>query len=226
MLKPLHFTLLLVGLLATITAHGVELKTAEQRFSYATGYIFAKQMEAQPIKIDTAALLAAIDDMAKKKEPQLSLDEMSKAIDEGKTLIATAHAKEAQSALEQEQKFLQENKTKPGVVELESGLQYIEMQAGKGELPKAGADVTVHYRGTLLDGTEFDSSYSRGKPATFNLEGVIPGFSEALSKMRPGAKWKLFIPSAMAYGARGAPPAIAPNQTLVFEVELISSSKK
>ncbi len=226
MLKPLRFTLLLVGLLAAITAHGVELKTAEQRFSYATGYIFAKQMEAQPIKIDTAALLAAIDDMAKKKQPQLSMDEMSKAIDEGKTLIATAHAKQAQSALEQEQKFLVENKGKPGVVELESGLQYIEMQAGKGDLPKAGADVTVHYRGTLLDGTEFDSSYSRGQPATFNLEGVIPGFSEALSKMRPGAKWKLFIPSAMAYGARGAPPAIAPNQTLVFEVELISSSKK
>jgi FKBP-type peptidyl-prolyl cis-trans isomerase len=226
MLKPVHLPLLLAGLLSAFAAHSVELKSAEQRFSYASGYLFIKQMEAQPIKIDAAALSAAIEDVTKNREPQLTMEEMSKAMEDGKQIIAQARAKEAEGALEAEKKFLQENKGKPGVVELESGLQYIELQAGKGEYPQKGSDVTVNYRGTLVDGTEFDSSYSRGQPATFNLDKVIPGFSEALLKMRPGAKWKLFIPSAMAYGARGAPPAIAPNQTLIFEIELISSSKK
>jgi FKBP-type peptidyl-prolyl cis-trans isomerase len=183
-------------------------------------------MEAQPIKIDAAALSAAIEDVAQSKTPQLTMEEMSKAMEEGKLIIAKARAKEAENALKGEEEFLQENKTKPGVVELESGLQYIELKAGKGDHPKEGSDVTVNYRGTLLDGREFDSSYSRGKPATFNLDGVIPGFKQALLKMRPGAKWKLFIPSAMAYGTRGAPPAIGPNQTLIFEIELISTSKK
>ncbi len=225
-MKRPHFAFLLAGMLATFTVYGVELKTTEQRFSYATGYIFAKQMEAQPIKIDAAALLAAIDDMAKKKEPQLSMDEMSKAMNEGKQIIAKARASAAEDALKAEQKFLQENRSKPGVVELEDGLQYIEQQAGKGDSPQAGADVTVHYRGMLLNGKEFDSSYGRGEPATFNLEGVIPGFRAALLKMSQGAKWKLFIPSAMAYGTRGAPPAIGPNQTLVFDIELISISNK
>jgi FKBP-type peptidyl-prolyl cis-trans isomerase len=226
MLKPIHIVLLWAGMFAALTAHGVELKTAEQRFSYASGYLFIKQMEAQPIKIDAAALSAAIEDVAQSKTPQLTMEEMSKAMEEGKLIIAKARAKDAENALKGEEEFLQENKTKPGVVELESGLQYIELKAGKGEHPQKGSDVTVNYRGTLLDGREFDSSYNRGKPATFNLDGVIPGFREALLKMRPGGKWKLFIPSAMAYGARGAPPAIAPNQTLIFEIELISTSKK
>ncbi len=226
MLKPVHFPILLAGLCAVFTANSAELKSTEQKFSYATGYIFAKQMEEQPIKIDTKAILAAIEDVVNKKEPQLTMEEMRGALEQGEKLIANKRAEAAQNALEQEKKFLQENKGKSGVVELESGLQYIELQAGKGESPQKGAEVTVNYRGTLLDGTEFDSSYKRGKPATFNLENVIPGFKEALLKMRPGGKWKLFIPSAMAYGARGMPPAIAPNQTLVFEIELISSKKK
>jgi FKBP-type peptidyl-prolyl cis-trans isomerase len=225
MLKPIHFTLMLAGLFSAFTAYGVELKSAEQRFSYASGYLFIKQMEAQPIKIDPAALSAAIEDVSQGKEPQLTMEEMSKAMEDGKQIIAKARAKEAEGALEEEKKFLQENKTKPGVVELESGLQYIELQPGKGDHPQEDSHVTVHYRGTLLNGKVFDSSYSRGKPAIFNLDGVIPGFKQALLKMRPGAKWKLFIPSAMAYGTRGAPPAIGPNQTLIFEIELISSIK-
>jgi FKBP-type peptidyl-prolyl cis-trans isomerase FklB len=118
--------------------------------------------------------------------------------------------------------FLAENKKKEGVKTLPSGLQYKVVKAGSGKKPKLDDTVTVHYRGTLIDGTEFDSSLRRGKPATFPVSGVIPGWTEALPLMEEGAKWQLFIPPKLAYGERGAGSLIAPNATLIFEVELIS----
>jgi FKBP-type peptidyl-prolyl cis-trans isomerase FklB len=118
--------------------------------------------------------------------------------------------------------FLAANAKKEGVVTLPSGLQYQILTEGQGENPKATDQVTVQYRGTLIDGTEFDSSYSRGQPATFRLNQVIKGWTEALQLMKPGAKWKLFVPAALAYGDKGAGPKIGPNSTLIFEVELIS----
>ena len=105
---------------------------------------------------------------------------------------------------------------------LPSGLQYLELNAGEGESPGAEAEVTVHYRGTLIDGREFDSSYKRGEPASFGLGGVIPGFRESLMLMKPGAKWQVFVPSELGYGAKGAGTNIGPNQALIFEIELIS----
>jgi FKBP-type peptidyl-prolyl cis-trans isomerase FklB len=119
-------------------------------------------------------------------------------------------------------KFLAENVKKAGVKSLPSGLQYKEITPGKGKSPKAADTVTVHYKGTLIDGTEFDSSYKRGEPATFPVSGVISGWTEALQLMKEGAKWHLFIPPDLAYGERGAGHDIGPNATLVFEVELIS----
>jgi FKBP-type peptidyl-prolyl cis-trans isomerase FklB len=123
--------------------------------------------------------------------------------------------------LTQGKAFLAENAKREGVKELPSGLQYQVLAEGKGASPKSTDTVTVHYRGTLVDGTEFDSSYARNKPATFRVEGVIPGWTEALQLMQEGARWKVFIPPMLAYGERGA-GRIGPNSTLVFEVELIS----
>jgi FKBP-type peptidyl-prolyl cis-trans isomerase len=118
-------------------------------------------------------------------------------------------------------KFLAENGKKPGIVTTKSGLQYQEVRAGSGDSPKASDSVTVHYRGTLLNGTEFDSSYKRGQPATFEVGHVIPGWTEALQLMKPGSKWKLFIPPQLAYDLRSRPP-IPPGSMLIFDVELVS----
>jgi FKBP-type peptidyl-prolyl cis-trans isomerase FklB len=119
------------------------------------------------------------------------------------------------------EKFLAENKNKTGIVTLPSGLQYKVLAEGQGDSPKPEDNVTMNYRGTLLDGTEYDSSYKRNQPATLRASGVMPGWTEALLKMKPGAKWQLFIPSSLAYGERGN-QAVAPNATVLMDVELIS----
>ncbi len=122
--------------------------------------------------------------------------------------------------------FLAENKKKEGIKTLPSGLQYKVIKAGTGKKPKLTDTVTTQYRGTLIDGTEFDSSYKRNAPASFPVNGVIPGWTEALQLMEEGAKWQLFVPSNLAYGERGAGTTIGPNATLIFEVELISIQEK
>jgi len=121
------------------------------------------------------------------------------------------------------QAFLSANKTKPGVVTLPDGLQYKIIKEGTGSKPKINDVVTVHYAGTLIDGSEFDSSYKRGEPASFPVNAVIPGWTEALQLMKVGSTWELYIPADLAYGANGAPPVIGPNQTLIFKVELLAT---
>jgi FKBP-type peptidyl-prolyl cis-trans isomerase FklB len=127
-----------------------------------------------------------------------------------------------QSKSEAQEKFLQDNATKEGVVILPSGLQYVVLQQGNGEKPGPVTMVTVHYEGSLIDGKIFDSSYKRGQPATFGVHQVISGWTEALQLMPVGSKWRLFIPSALGYGARGAGGSIPPHSTLIFDVELLS----
>ena len=124
--------------------------------------------------------------------------------------------------LEEGTAFMAQNAKKDGVKTLPSGLQYKVIKEGKGKMPKAEDTVTVNYRGTFMDGTEFDSSYKRGEPVTFQVNGVIKGWTEALQLMKEGSKWELFIPSDLAYGERGAGQTIPPNSTLIFQVELIS----
>lgn len=121
--------------------------------------------------------------------------------------------------------FLEANKNKPGVVTLPDGLQYKIITQGTGSKPKETDTVTVHYVGTLINGTEFDSSYKHGQPITFSLKNVIPGWTEALQLMPAGSTWEIYIPSELAYGEQGAPPVIGPNQTLIFKVNLISINK-
>lgn len=137
----------------------------------------------------------------------------------GKSMQSTTSVTNAGEA------FLQTNKAKPGVVTLPDGLQYKVIKQGTGPTPTANDTVTVNYKGTLIDGTEFDSSYKRHEPASFPVNAVIPGWTEALQLMKVGAVWELYIPAALAYGERGAPPAIGPNQTLIFQVELLSINK-
>lgn len=147
-----------------------------------------------------------------------------------KTSSGTQTTMQTSSAANQTNKakgeaFLAANKTKPGVVTLPNGLQYKVIVAGQGPKPGLNDSVTVNYAGTLINGTEFDSSYKRGKPASFPLTGVIAGWTEALQLMNVGSTWELYIPANLAYGSRGAPPSIGPNETLIFKVELISTTK-
>jgi FKBP-type peptidyl-prolyl cis-trans isomerase FklB len=132
---------------------------------------------------------------------------------------------ESQKNLKAGEAFLKQNQTKPGVVTLPDGLQYKIVTQGTGAKPTLNDTVTVHYAGTLIDGTEFDSSYKRNEPATFPVAGVIPGWTEALQLMPAGSTWELYIPANLAYGIQGAPPVIGPNQVLVFKVQLLDVKK-
>ena len=204
----------------------IELKDDKAKESYSVGYQFGQNLKKMETDLDANVLSAAIRDALSGKESRLSDEEMRAALTNlrEKTVASMqASAKEqAQKNLAEGQKFLAENKTKDGVKTTDSGLQYKVLQAGEGPSPKAGDTVTVHYRGTLVDGTEFDNSYQRGEPATFPLTGVIPGWTEALQLMNKGSKWMVYIPPDLAYGERGAGNRIPPNSTLIFEVELIS----
>jgi len=156
----------------------------------------------------------------------LTEDQARQAIEDFQKTLMAKKAETMQKLSEKNkadgEKFLAENAKKEGVKSLPSGLQYKEITPGMGKSPKATDTVTVHYKGTLIEGTEFDSSYKRGEPATFPVSGVIAGWTEALQLMKEGAKWQLFIPPNLAYGERGAGPDIGPNATLIFEVELIT----
>ncbi len=204
------------------SVQAADLGSLEQRFSYALGYQFAQQLQQQGVTVEGAAFGAAIDDVLSGKKTQLTLEQMSEAFRQTKEEMTKAKQQAAEASKQAGEQFLAENGKKSGVVVLPSGLQYQVLEAGEGEKPMAGATVTVNYRGTLISGQEFDSSYARGEPASFSLNGVIPGFREGISQMNKGAKWKLFIPASLGYGEVGAPGAIGPNETLIFEVELIS----
>jgi len=212
--------LILAGLASS--ALSAEIDTPEKKFSYVLGIQFGQQLKNEGIMVDAAAFAAGIDDVLRGNSPKMSMQEMQAALQAGKNKLIMEKQAEAQVAMEVGKAFLEKNKKQKGVVVLPSGLQYIELKAGKGNSPGAESKVTVHYRGALIDGTVFDSSYKRGEPTSFSLDGVIPGFREAISMMKPGAKWKVFIPSDLGYGPNGAGGAIGPNETLIFEIELLS----
>lgn len=231
-LQVLGATTLLVAIAAGCTAEEavVKLDDAKQRISYTIGLNIGRDFTNQGVEVDTAALMAGIRDGVDGQKPRLTDEQM---LAEVKTFRETLAAKQEakQKALAEKNKaegeaFLAKNAKEPGVVVRESGLQYKVLKEGTGPLPKADAIVSVHYRGTLLDGTEFDSSIERNEPLVLPVGGVIPGWTEALTLMKEGSKWQLFIPAALAYGEEGAPPAIGPNAVLKFEVELLSAAAK
>lgn len=206
----------------------VELSTLDQRLSYVIGLDMANRFKQDEIAIDTRALTQALVDSQAGEEPRLSEEEIRKTLqsfqekqqakrNEALAVVAEANKKEGEA-------FLAENGKKEGVVTLPSGLQYKVISAGEGPKPTISDTVSVHYRGTLIDGTEFDSSYKRGEPVSFPVTGVIAGWTEALQLMGEGAKWEIYIPSDLAYGPGGTSGPIGPNSTLVFEVELLKAS--
>jgi FKBP-type peptidyl-prolyl cis-trans isomerase FklB len=205
-----------------VAAERVEPKTDKEKNSYSVGYDIGRSLKRQLVEVDAGALAQGLSDAFGGVAPALPDPEMQER-------FAAVRQESAQKIPEMNKKegeaFLAKNKGAKGVKTTASGLQYKVITAGKGKQPAAGDTVTVNYRGTLIDGTEFDSSYKRNQPATFPVKGVIPGWTEALQLMKEGSKWMLYIPSNLAYGERGAGHMIGPNSTLIFEVELLSISK-
>lgn len=195
------------------------LDTEKEKYSYAIGYQFSKNVKGQAVDLDPAALAMAVEDVANNKNPALSEQEMQQAMDKLRVAQETKMSAAADENKKKGVAWLEENKKKPGVKVTETGLQYKIIQPGGGVSPTEKDSVIVNYKGTLIDGTEFDSSYKRGVPAEFHVAGVIPGFTEALKKMKKGAKWELYIPSELGYG-NSPRPGIPAGSVLIFDVEL------
>lgn len=200
------------------------------KVSYSLGLKTGENFSKQEIKVNTQQFTQGLNDALSNKKPALTEQEVQDVLKKfQKQQMAVAEANEKKMAatnLAKGNAFLQTNKTAANVKTLGSGLQYIEVTAGKGSSPKIGDTVTVNYRGTFLDGKEFDSSYSRNEPSTFQLDNLIPAWQEALTIMKPGAKWKIFVPPKLAYGEKGAGQVIEPNSTLIFEIELVDFKSK
>ena len=192
----------------------LELKTQKDKLGYAIGVDIGNSFKKSGIDIDPDILVRGIKDVLAGRTPLMTDLEVRE------TIMAAQRDIQAKR-IEKNKAFLAENKKKQGVKVLPSGLQYKVITEGKGKKPKATDTVTVNYKGTLIDGTEFDSSYKRGQPATFPVNGVIKGWIEALQLMKEGSKWQLVIPADLAYGEQGR-PGLPPNSVLIFEVELIS----
>ena len=219
-------TIVLLAIGCTAADKTPKLETLMDKVSYSIGLNIGKDFKTQNIEVNPELLARGIKDAISDTKPLLTDEEIQEAIgafQQERMAEAEEMAKAAGEKNRQEgESFLLENAKKEGVVTLPSGLQYKVIEEGTGKSPEPGDQVTVHYRGTLIDGTEFDSSYERGEPVTFPVGGVIPGWTEALQLMKEGAKWNLFIPPSLAYGEQGAGQVIGPNATLLFEVELIS----
>jgi len=189
------------------------------KFSYSLGMSIAGNLIQSGVKtVNPEIFLEAFKDVFDGEMPKILPEEANKILEE---FIGKANAAKGGDNLEEGLKFLAENAKKEDVTELPSGLQYQIINEGEGDLPKATDKVRCHYHGTLTDGTVFDSSVDRGQPADFPVNGVIQGWVEALQLMSTGSKWKLFIPSELAYGQQGAGGAIGPNTALIFDVELL-----
>lgn len=228
-MKYFPVTILSLGFLFTCTfcfaGEKLELKDQKDKESYSLGYQFGQTLKYQGLDINVEIYKAGIQDALGGKNPSLSQEEIQKTVSALQRRIVAARQKElkekSEKNLAEGKAFLEENKKKEGVKTLPSGLQYKVLAEGSGKTPKAADNVTVNYKGTLINGAEFDSSYKRGKPTTFQVNKVIKGWTEALQLMKEGSKWQLFIPAELGYGDRGAGP-VPPNSTLIFEVELIS----
>ncbi len=213
----------LVLLLCSIfmSAHAAKVESDIEKLSYSMGIFFGQSVSRQNMGLDTPAFLQAVEDVLNNNDLKLDKEEMQNILAEYQKKEQTERAAQATSNKTDGEKYLAENKKKEGVLELESGLQYKVINTGDGKKPAADSTVVVHYRGTLINGTEFDSSYSRGEPATLGVAQVIKGWQEVLQLMTVGSKWQIVVPSSLAYGTRGAGGAIGPHSTLLFDIELI-----
>lgn len=206
------------------------MKTNREKVSYCIGLETGKNLKNQFKDLDMSLLVEGFQDALEDKTPPLQREEITSIMNSLYEQIQRQQreyvVKVAENNKHQSESFLLENKKNTGVVSLTSGLQYKVLSSGKGPSPTMMDTVTCHYRGTLVDGTVFDSTYETGKPQTFPMNRVIPGWSEALKLMKVGDKWQVFIPPYLAYGEAGYGPQIQPNSTLVFEMELIAINEK
>ncbi len=216
-----------IGLTAILlqAADKPEFKNDREKHSYSVGATWGNSLKRQDVDVDLDVLIKGLRESftgqcaLSDEEVRTNMMALNKEI---RSKQDEKRKQQGEKNKREGEKFLAENKTKEGVITLPSGLQYKVLSEGSGESPKAGEIATVNYRGTLIDGTEFDSSYKRGQPSTFSVTGVIKGWTEALELMKPGGKWQLFVPPELAYGERGSGQNIGPNATLIFEVELVS----
>ena len=211
---------------ASFAADVPELKTDKEKISYSIGMDIGGNLKRGSVEVDPDLLARGLKDSYGGGKTMLTEDQARQAIADFQKALMAKQAENMKILAEKNkadgEKFLAENAKKEGVKVLTSGIQYKELTPGTGKSPKSTDTVTTHYKGTLIDGAEFDSSYKRGEPATFPVSGVIPGWTEALQLMKEGAKWQLFVPPKLAYGEKGAGQVIGPNATLIFEVELLT----
>ncbi|MEM7027646.1 MAG: FKBP-type peptidyl-prolyl cis-trans isomerase [Pseudomonadota bacterium] len=221
-MKFINIILLLSIFVLARTAYAeVTLNTEKEKLSYSMGVFFGQTVTRQNIDVDNAAFLQAVEDVLNGAETQLDMVEMQRLLSAYQQKEQEERTLAAEDNRQAGEDYLTENKNKDGVVTLESGLQYKVIEAGSGNSPTADSNVVVHYRGTLIDGTEFDSSYGRGEPAELGVNRVIKGWQEALQLMKVGSKWQIVVPAELGYGTRGAGDVIGPNSTLLFDIELI-----
>jgi FKBP-type peptidyl-prolyl cis-trans isomerase len=215
---------------AAKTSAPVVLNTQQEKASYAIGMSIARSLQRDGIEVDSAILVQGMKDVMSGGKVQLTDDEAKAVITTLQTETRAKREAEMKAQGEANKKegeaFLAKNKTAQGVVTLPSGLQYKIVKQGDGPKPTASDTVECNYRGTLIDGKEFDSSFKHGKPATFPVGGVIKGWTEILQLMPVGSKYQIFVPSDLAYGARSASADIGPNATLIFDIELLSIKEK
>ncbi|MCL5024772.1 MAG: FKBP-type peptidyl-prolyl cis-trans isomerase [Nitrospirae bacterium] len=223
------WTVVLAVLLLAGQAYAEEkasLGSEKDKISYTIGVDIGHNLKKQSIEVNPDLISQGIKDALSGGKLLMGDEEMQATKSAFRQEMMKKQAEQREKLSEKNKKegeaFLAENKKKEGVKTLPSGLQYKMITEGKGKSPKATDTVTVNYRGTFIDGTEFDSSFKRGQPATFPVNGVIPGWTEALQLMKEGSKWQIFIPSKLAYGDKGAGGLIGPDATLIFEVELLS----
>jgi len=222
--------IVIVGILLLVSQVNAQenlvLKSQKEKVSYIIGMEIGSNLKKQLADVDSTILAKGIQDALTNRKPLLTEQEIQETMAAFQKEMMVKQTEVAKKNKAEGEAFLSENKKKEGVKALPSGLQYKVIKAGTGKKPKSNDTVTAHYRGTLINGTEFDSSYKRGQPVSFQVSGVIPGWTEALQLMEVGAKWQLFIPSNLAYGEQGAGRDIGPNATLIFEVELVSIQEK
>jgi FKBP-type peptidyl-prolyl cis-trans isomerase FklB len=193
----------------------------QEKISYIIGRDMATNLKKQGIEVEAESFMKGLKDVQAGTPSALSQQEVQEAMMALQQEMSQKQGASGEANKQAGEEFLADNKNKEGVQTLPSGLQYMVLKEGTGKSPSASDTVTTHYHGTLIDGTTFDSSYERGQPATFPVNGVIAGWTEALQKMKEGAKWRLFIPAELAYGTQGAGDVIGPNSTLIFDVELL-----
>ncbi|MEZ5525004.1 MAG: FKBP-type peptidyl-prolyl cis-trans isomerase [Pseudomonadales bacterium] len=199
-----------------------KFSTLEDKVSYGIGRQMGKQLAGNPLdRVEIDAVIAGLRSGFFNEDGELSDEELKAAFEEMNALLQERQAEQAKALAAEGEKFLAENAGRDGIVVTESGLQYEVITEGSGDKPGEASRVRTHYHGTFIDGSVFDSSYDRGEPAEFPVNGVIPGWTEALQMMPTGSKWRIYLPHQLAYGEHGAGDRIAPYTTLVFDIELL-----